>query len=76
MSAPKTPDKASLAAALDAPPPELTPAEKRLLNSFRLTDNRGRQTLERMALKHAQLWPQHTGPSLKLITGGVDSDAG
>lgn len=70
MTAPKKPARTTLAA-LNAPPLELTPAEKRLLNSFRLTDNRGRQTLEGMALRHAQMWPRHTGPSLRLVVGGA-----
>ena len=70
MTAPKKPVKATLIA-LVAPPLELTPAEKRLLDSFRLTDNEGREFVEKVAQSQAQLWPRRAGPSLKLITGGM-----
>lgn len=70
MTIPKKPARATLAAQ-DAPPLELTPAEKSLLISFRLTDNEGREFVEKMALSQAQMWPRRTGPSLRLINGGM-----
>ena len=70
MTFPKKPAKATLAA-LVAPPLELTPAEKRMLSSFRALDNRSREFIERTALAVSQRVARRTGPSLKLITGGM-----
>ena len=42
--------KMTALAALDAPPIELSAAEKRLLVSFRLTNNKGQEFVQKIAL--------------------------
>ncbi|MFC0131388.1 hypothetical protein CR105_03110 [Massilia eurypsychrophila] len=53
----------------DAPPP-LTPAELRLLKSFRAVDDRSRDFMERVAAAQAARRSLHKQPTLHLVTGG------
>jgi hypothetical protein len=64
------PRTAPSAAVLVAQPLELTPVELRLLEAYRFTDDRGRDTIYACAIRQGD-YPRHPRPLLRLITGGA-----
>jgi hypothetical protein len=57
--------------AMDAPPPDLTPAEQSLLRLFRAMDARSQGFIGRLAESQAEDCPRRARPSLRLVTRGA-----
>jgi hypothetical protein len=65
MSAPEKP------AGMEAPPPDLTPAEQSLLRSFRAMDDRSQGVIGRFTESQAGRCPRPAPPSLRLVAMGA-----